>query len=387
MKTEMDITRLPTRQSIGVPAILCILLLMVGCGESVQFPRDYTRVKADVRMWQNSTERFSLVLITNPNRVQGFAEWGRVGIYGRIVNVSKSGSSMSIDLGDGGMNGVRLLAIEKGSKIEVHCELPNGTSQTLRNQVSSAKIVADRVRFNSAIRIYGGELKERQSNGRDVSIRLQYVASSRLSEQKTLDEVLRRGKSIRDAAIFRRTQQEESPLTIYDQSAPETEGGGVGISSTPPSKPPLPPLIFEEIQYPVYESAHILSVATQRYRFDGGAHGAASTDFDVIDVARRTQLRADDILKEGWKKALLPALSEELLRQGSYTGIDTTGGLKALGLFEAELSPPDKVFVCMTGLGFEYDRYRIAPWAMGEYIVVLPWDQVTAYLKDAIKPF
>ena len=371
--------------SIG---FLCVAVLLWGCASSNRFPRGYRQSRTDLRIWQNTAEGFSLTLITNPDRAQGFVEWGKLGIYGRIVDARKTGDTMSISLGDGGMNGVRLHVFEKKNMIEVRCELSKDAPTVLQNQVSRANIVAERVVSLSALKILTGTFKEKQRNGRDISIRLQYVTSSATLEMNVLDEVLRRGKTVRDAAIFRRAQQEETPVVLYEQGVPEPSRGSPRASAQPQmDAQPQSPLVYEEIQYPVFVSTSILSVATQRYLFNGGAHGAASTEFDIIDLSSDTRLGADDVLKGGWRNALLPALSAELLRQGTYVGVDPKGGLKALGLFEPELTAPDKVFMCMMGLGFEYDRYQIAPWAMGEYIVVLPWDQVRPYLATAIKPF
>jgi len=397
---NQDTMKRRPRARLGIAAvgILCLLALLAGCASSGSFPRGYRKLRADLQVWRNAAEGFSLTLITNPDRAQGFAEWGKLGIYGRVVGVTKSGDTMSISLGDGGMNGVELRITVRGNAIEARAALPRDAPAELQRQSSGASLVAERAAVPSAIRISAGALDEKQKSGRDVSIRLQYVTSTAAPERNVLDEALRRGKTVREAAIFRRAQQEESPVVIYQQSALEQSPGsdaipaqGSGSAQPQPSQtgsaPPQPPLVYEEVQYPVFLSWHYISVATQRYLFNGGAHGAASTDFDVIDLAKGARLGPDDILREGWRKALLPALSAELLRQGSYAGANPKDGLKALGLFEPALSAPDKVFVCMNGLGFEYDRYQIAPWAMGEYIIVLPWDQVAAYLKDAIKPF
>ncbi len=369
MKQDMAKRRPRPFLSNAPIGILCLTVLLWGCTFSDSFPHGYRKLRADLQMWRNTAEGFSLTLITNPDRAQGFVEWGKLGIYGRVVSVTKADDKMSISLGDGGMQGVELRIAMRKNAIEVRAELPIDAPEVLRSQVANAKLVAERAVIPTSIRISAGVLNEKQESGRGISIRLQYVTSSLTGERKALDELLRRGKTIRDTAIFRRAQQERSPVMVYEQSSTQ------------------PPLVYEELQYPVFLSTHILSVATQRYLFNGGAHGAASTDFDVIDLTKSARLGPDDVLKAGWRKALLPKLSAELLRQGSYAGIDSKDGLKAMGLFEPELTAPDKVFVCMNGLGFEYDRYQIAPWAMGEFIVLLPWDQVTAYLKGAIRPF
>ncbi|HBK58063.1 MAG TPA: hypothetical protein DDZ37_01615 [Spirochaetaceae bacterium] len=56
--------------------------------------------------------------------------------------------------------------------------------------------------------------------------------------------------------------------------------------------------------------------------------------------------------------------------------------LRSLGLFEPDIVPSEDVFICGSGIGFEYDRYQIAPWYMGEFIIVLPWSELKPYLSS-----
>ncbi|HOW11736.1 MAG TPA: hypothetical protein PLM39_03980, partial [Rectinema sp.] len=157
----------------------------------------------------------------------------------------------------------------------------------------------------------------------------------------------------------------------------------------------LPPIEYYEIQYPIYISENIICVATQYYLFNGGAHGSASTDLDIIDRKTGKRLEVGDVLVGDWKIALGPKLKAELLRQSRYWKASGSAAkvqndknisiedLRELGLFESDIYPSDKIFLCKTGIGFEYDQYELAPRYFGEFIILLPWDELKPFLNPA----
>jgi len=381
----------------GIPFIVGVVCLMIiGIAFFMilpSLPRDFQKVASELQIWENPTEGFTLSLVTSPDRVQGYLEWGRLNLYGRVVEAKRTGDTMKIVLGDGGFNDLEFDAKVLKNSMQVQFLTPSRLVEKNNDEPRQEILIANRTKKNAGLKIFSAQLNEKQDNGRDIAIRLQYVYAKNRVETRALDEVLRRGKSCSEMAEMRRKQQEDTPVVHYELDDTQKEQG--------PSDFSQPPLIYEEIQYPVFVSERYLSIATQHYFFNGGAHGAASTDFDVIDRMTGIRLRPVEILKDGWQNMIIPALKEELLRQGLYSAAaqdvsqmtvsvpkeDPLHGLKAIGLFDDSISAPEKIFLCATGIGFEYDRYQIAPWSMGEFIVVLPWDQARTYLREPITLF
>lgn len=341
-------------------AALALLMLWAGCSYARSFPAGFVRFASQLDAWENRNEGFRLVLITSGDRVQGFLEWNSQGIYGRIVQAQKNGRAVVLTLGDGGMNGLKLSVSPKRKSIIAEY-LPKDKSA-----LQPFRIEALHVSSEEGMRVLGATFAEKLPNERALSLRLQYVSDRDAARSRMLDEILRRGMSPYNMAELRLAQQKEATAEVRNRAPPPQE--------------------YEEIEYPVFISDQYLSIATQHYLFDGGAHGAASTTFDIIDRAKGKRLSAQDIFTGDWKAGLKPLLAAELMRQSTFWMSRGIGfDLKALGLFEAELDPSDNIFVCGVGVGFQYDRYQIAPWYMGEFIIVLPWNELTPYLSPAFR--
>ena len=341
-------------------AALAWLMLWAGCSYSRSFPAGFVRFASQLDAWENRSEGFCLVLVSSSDRAQGFLEWNSQGIYGRIVQAQKNGNTVAITLGDGGMNGLQLSIFLKRKSIIAEY-LPKDKSA-----LQPFRIEAWHVSSEEGMRVLGATFAEKLPNERALSLRLQYVSAQDAARGRILDEILRRGMSPYNMAELRLAQQKEAALAVQNRAPPPQE--------------------YEEIEYPVFISDQYLSIATQHYLFDGGAHGAASTTFDIIDRAEGKRLSAQDIFAGDWKAGLKPLLAAELMRQSAFWGNSgQEADLKALGLFESELYPSDDIFVCAGGVGFQYDRYQIAPWYMGEFIIILPWNELTPYLSPAFK--
>lgn len=379
--------------------LLCILSLFAsGCAlVSSSFPKGFVQIPSKLDAWENPSEGFNLVIVSNNDRAQGFLEWEAQGIYGRISEAGKKGNVWMLSLGDGGMDGVELTAEMQGSSVEVRYSPRDRTGIGDGGSKEEVRIKATRVKATRGLQVLAARYTTQQAGyttqqeGRSMSLRLQYLSASQKSLRQLFDEVLRRRKSPYQRAAFVRAQQEMLSINLHQSASEKSQ------------RPPLL-LEYEEIQYPVFISEHFVSVATQHYLFEGGAHGAASTSFDVIDLTTGRRLDIGDIFEgEDWKTDLSPLLKAELLRQRSFQdaqekavlGTDLAGGdadvsgseqsstdLRSLGLFEPDIVPSEDVFICGSGIGFEYDRYQIAPWYMGEFIIVLPWSELKPYLSS-----
>lgn len=378
---------------LGKVVVLCALCLFASGCEAVSppFPEGFVRLSSKLDAWENQGEGFRLIVVSNDDRAQGFLEWEAQGIYGRIVEAERKGGLWTLSLGDGGMNGVELTAVTRGSSIEVRYTPPVRAEAGGGGKPEEVRIRANRLQEAKGFQLLAARYTTKEE-GRSMSLRLQYFSARRNSQLHVFDEVLRRGKSPYQRAAFVRAQQEVASIEMHRSLSGQS------------GRPALS-LEYEEIQYPVFISDRFVSVATQYYLFDGGAHGAASTTFDVIDCRTGRRLGIGDVFAgNSWKTELSPLLKAELLRQRSFQDAqgkatpaagsgDAAGAvvsargsidLRTLGLFEPDIAPSENIFLCRSGIGFEYDRYQIAPWYMGEFILVLPWRDLKPYLSSML---
>lgn len=115
------------------------------------------------------------------------------------------------------------------------------------------------------------------------------------------------------------------------------------------------------------------------YGYSGGAHGMGISRFLVFDTEKMHQLDLDDIFTLHYKEAL-GTLLEAKYREMHYLDKDQT--LTDAGLFENHIPPANNFFITVNGIGFFYNPYKIAPFAMGSQVISLGWHELAPLIKD-----
>ena len=130
-----------------------------------------------------------------------------------------------------------------------------------------------------------------------------------------------------------------------------------------------------------YLSPTILSLHRSEYQYAGGAHGNTMIDYINLDLIQKKRLRLEDIFtKTGLQK--LPSLIENQFRKDNK--LQPGVSLKKAGLFESKITKPSEAFyVTNNRIGFLYNQYELAPYAMGAIIVELPYSSLTGLLNPS----
>lgn len=124
----------------------------------------------------------------------------------------------------------------------------------------------------------------------------------------------------------------------------------------------------------------LLSVSAQRYSFTGGAHGNSVAEHLTFDLETGKVLTLDELLKPGWNEAVR-ALAEAALRRAH--GLKPEDSLHEEGPLQVEtLELNGNWHLTPEGLGFCYDPYEIAAYAVGFINPVIRYRD----LKDWIRP-
>ncbi|MEI6948190.1 RsiV family protein [Paraflavisolibacter sp. H34] len=132
----------------------------------------------------------------------------------------------------------------------------------------------------------------------------------------------------------------------------------------------------------VYQSPRLVTLARINYSYVGGAHSNYGTTYAVVDLMRKKTLALTDILSRfGCEK--LEGLLEKSFRE-RYR-LNPQDSLTAGGLFSNHLKPTDNFFVTAKGIGFNYIPYQIAPYALGEITLFIPFKELEDYLLPAFK--
>ncbi|MDR0662741.1 MAG: RsiV family protein, partial [Spirochaetaceae bacterium] len=127
---------------------------------------------------------------------------------------------------------------------------------------------------------------------------------------------------------------------------------------------------FSGVIYP-----ELLVISRESYVYSGGAHGENQKTYFVIDTKRLSQITLGDILKPDSGEALQKEIDGALRAKYSAP-------LTQAGFFADTAGESDNFFISREGLGFCWNPYDIAPYAMGVIEVVLPYDRIENLLTE-----
>jgi hypothetical protein len=132
-----------------------------------------------------------------------------------------------------------------------------------------------------------------------------------------------------------------------------------------------------------YNEADILSLEFFDYGYTGGAHGLPVSRFEVIDLNTGSQYTLDDLFRPDYRNDLRDIINSELRKM--YM-LDRNASLKEAGFFEHSVEPTNNFYINKDGIGFYYNRYEIAPFALGSTDVFIPFNKLQVILS-ANSPF
>ncbi len=122
----------------------------------------------------------------------------------------------------------------------------------------------------------------------------------------------------------------------------------------------------------------VLSLACYDYGFTGGAHGLSFTKFKVVDLHDGHLMILDEIFRPDYINDLRDIINTEL-RKKYLLAKDQS--LKDAGFFEHQVEPSTNFYVNKDGIGFYYNQYEVAPFAMGPIDLFISF----RYLKRIMK--
>jgi hypothetical protein len=130
----------------------------------------------------------------------------------------------------------------------------------------------------------------------------------------------------------------------------------------------------------LFNESYLLTIRALYYEYTGGAHGNYGYANLVLDMKQGSQLALDDLFIPGYESKLKQLALAELKRQYKAS---TVGDLTDQGFFlENGFELTDNFFIQKNGIGFTYNPYEIAAYALGAVDVFIPWSS----LQDIIRP-
>ena len=146
----------------------------------------------------------------------------------------------------------------------------------------------------------------------------------------------------------------------------------------------IPPFMMDEY-YNIAGTAEIgykgyINYFVHWEEYTGGAHPSTVCHFHNYDPVSGNEITLDDVLKEGYEERLLAMLTDKLLKYAGAANIDELHEIGYL-TFGDDMHITRNVMLGKEGISFLYNRYEIAPYAMGEITLQLTYNE----LKDLLK--
>ncbi|HTN47231.1 MAG TPA: DUF3298 domain-containing protein [Flavipsychrobacter sp.] len=133
----------------------------------------------------------------------------------------------------------------------------------------------------------------------------------------------------------------------------------------------------ETVVYSIrYNEKGFVVIETMGYSYTGGAHGNYGSGFLNLDVENRRKLNFKDIATID--STSLQKIMEQYFRK-DYN-IPVPKPLTDM-LFENYLAPTDNFYLGEKGLGFLYNPYEVAAYAVGQIEVFVPYTALMPYLR------
>jgi hypothetical protein len=115
--------------------------------------------------------------------------------------------------------------------------------------------------------------------------------------------------------------------------------------------------------------------------YTGGAHGMRAATFLNIDLATKRPLTLDDIFTGEYKDSLTDLIWNQLMTDNDAKSHEE---LEEMGFGSTgEIVPTDNFYLDKDGITFYYNVYDIAPYAVGETKVTIPFDALDHLLNTS----
>jgi len=123
----------------------------------------------------------------------------------------------------------------------------------------------------------------------------------------------------------------------------------------------------------------IMSYGVERYVYNGGAHGSNFRMFCNYDVETGKPVAEADFFVDDYEAALTDLLLECMIAQNDEIAL--IADLQEAGYNVDEIHPNGNFYLAEEGVTYVFNPYDIAPYALGETEILLPWERLTDLLR------
>ena len=142
---------------------------------------------------------------------------------------------------------------------------------------------------------------------------------------------------------------------------------------------------FNETTSPFSQVGLLFSTITYRETLSAMTGQVASARYHVFSLDDGSELVPESLVRPGQSGRIGDLLTK---RAEDEASLQPGGTLRDAGLFADSIPADGAFFICRSGIGFGYDRFRLAPHAAGDFRFVIPWkDLREMLLPDAVERY
>jgi hypothetical protein len=139
---------------------------------------------------------------------------------------------------------------------------------------------------------------------------------------------------------------------------------------------------YSNVNTILYNDNGYLSLRSSNYEFTGGAHGDYSSLCIVYSTDSLKQIKLSDIFAKGFEKKLNQAINNRLRKMYDVQPNET---LADVGFLIEYLTYSNNFYLTSSGVGFVYPPSEVAPDALGEIEIFIPFDEVKSVMNKNFK--
>lgn len=130
----------------------------------------------------------------------------------------------------------------------------------------------------------------------------------------------------------------------------------------------------------------IYNYAVTNYQFTGGAHPNTYASWINLNANTGKELKKSDVFTENSDKEIIQLIGKHLLAEvNNRLETDSIKSLEELQdngiLLNVDLYVPENFLVTDEGIKFLYNRYDIAPYAVGDFQLTIPYAEIENLMK------
>ena len=123
----------------------------------------------------------------------------------------------------------------------------------------------------------------------------------------------------------------------------------------------------------------ILSYCVERYVYTGGAHGSNFRQFVNYNLQTGEQIDEEQLFAENYQEPLTQLLLQYMVEQNDEIAL--IQDLHEAGYNVDDIHPNDNFYLAEEGITYVFNPYDIAPYALGETEILIPWSALQNILK------